>query len=504
MADCTSASRRRTARGDDNPEVHHEDERRQHPGDPRLRRRPDRRRASVVSFWCGCCSSISPRARRSACRRNTRSPLARTSALPPEPRLQTDPREDLRELRAQRRRAARQLRLGRPERGHRADPDRRGDAADAGARAADATGQKPRRARHRVDTKRHRGCRLSQYPGLRVSLRVLCVLCDLCVLCAGGAARRRWRWPRRPPGFKREAGTPSSQLPAPLREIGFDQHLDEHLPLDTPFRDEQGRAVQLGEYFGKRPVVLVFAYYDCPMLCTLVINGLSSALGRAVARPGQGLRDRHGQLRPARHAGAGRGEEGGLPAALQARRAPPAAGTSSPATSRRSTALTKAAGFRYAWDAETKQFAHPTGIIVADARRPDGALPVRHRVRPARSAAGASSRPRPARSASPVDALLLYCYHYDPMTGRYGLAIMRAMRIAGAATVLALGGFIVVMLRRERRTPSRTLTEPEPQNLEPAVCGPERRSSPNPPRRWRAASTRSTSFSSRSRSSSRC
>jgi protein SCO1 len=111
--------------------------------------------------------------------------------------------------------------------------------------------------------------------------------------------------------------------------------------------------------------------------------------------------------------------------------------------------LTKAAGFRYAWDEETRQFAHPTGIIVVT---PDGRM--------ARYLFGIEYGPRDLRLAiveasagkvgSPVDSLLLYCYHYDPMTGRYGLAIMRAMRIAGAATVLALGGFVFVMLRRER------------------------------------------------------
>src|SRR5689334_12244357 len=80
-------------------------------------------------------------------------------------------------------------------------------------------------------------------------------------------------------GFRRDAGTPASAVPKALREIGFDQNLDELLPLDATLRDESGRTVRLGDYFGARPVVLVFAYYDCPMLCTLVINGLASALG---------------------------------------------------------------------------------------------------------------------------------------------------------------------------------------------------------------------------------
>ncbi len=112
--------------------------------------------------------------------------------------------------------------------------------------------------------------------------------------------------------------------------------------------------------------------------------------------------------------------------------------------------LTKAAGFRYAWDADTKQFAHPSGVIVLT---PDGRL--------ARYLFGIEYGPRDLRYAiveasegkagTVADALLLYCYHYDPMTGRYGLVIMRALRLAGGATVLALGAFVVVMIRRERR-----------------------------------------------------
>ena len=115
--------------------------------------------------------------------------------------------------------------------------------------------------------------------------------------------------------------------------------------------------------------------------------------------------------------------------------------------------LTRAAGFRYAWDADTKQFAHPSGVIVLT---PEGRL--------ARYLFGIEYSPRDLRFAlveassgrvgSRVDALLLYCYHYDPMTGRYGFVIMRAIRLAGAATVLALAAFIIVMIRRERAAPA--------------------------------------------------
>ncbi len=228
-------------------------------------------------------------------------------------------------------------------------------------------------------------------------------------------------------GYKRAPGMPAAAVPAPLREIGFDQNLDQPVPLDTTFLDEAGRTVRLGDYFGQRPVVLLFAYYNCPMLCTQVINGLASALAVLSLEPGHRFRDRHRQLRPARHAGDGDGEEGRVPRALSsipARREAWHFLTGDQASIAR---LTKAAGFRYVWDKETQQFAHPTGVIVLT---PDGRL--------ARYLFGIEYGPRDLRYAiveasagkvgNAVDALLLYCYHYDPTTGRYGLAIMRTLR----------------------------------------------------------------------------
>jgi len=254
-------------------------------------------------------------------------------------------------------------------------------------------------------------------------------------------------------GYKQEAGLVSTALPRALREIGFDQNIDQRVPLDTSFRDEAGRTVRLGDFFGTRPVVLVFAYYDCPMLCTQVINGLSSALGVMSLNPGKDFeivtvsfnpRDtpasatakKASYLERYRRTGAAEGWHfltGDQPDIVR---------------------LTKAAGFRYVWDEETKQFAHPSGVIVLT---PDGRL--------SKYLFGIEYGPRDLRLAiveasdgkvgTPVDSLLLYCYHYDPMTGRYGLVIMRTMRLAGIATVLAILGFIAVMVRRERRQTDR-------------------------------------------------
>ena len=261
-------------------------------------------------------------------------------------------------------------------------------------------------------------------------------------------------------GFKREAGVVSSALPQALREIGFDQNIDQRVPLDTTFRNEAGATVRLGDYFGSRPVVLVFAYYDCPMLCTQVINGLSSALGVMSLNPGKDFEIVTVSFNPHDTPASATAKKAVY---LERYRRPGAAEGwhfltgDQPQIDR----LTKAAGFRYAWDAETKQFAHPSGVIVLT---PDGRLSkylfgIEYGPRDLRFGIVEASE---GKVGTPVDALLLYCYHYDPMTGRYGLVIMRAIRLAGGATVLLIGTFIVVMIRRERRRPAPSPQPPVP------------------------------------------
>jgi protein SCO1 len=258
-------------------------------------------------------------------------------------------------------------------------------------------------------------------------------------------------------GYKREPGMVSSAVPAALREIGFDQNLDQHVPLDTTWRDESGKTVRLGDYFGKRPVILLFAYYDCPMLCTQVINGLSSALGVLSLKPGRDFEIVTVSFNPK-----------DTPETASAKKAvyierykQPNASASwhfltgdQPSIDR----LTEAAGFRYVWDKDTQQFAHPTGVIVLteDGRLARYLFGIEYVPRDLRYALVEASE---GRVGTPVDALLLYCFHYDPTTGRYGVAIMRTVRLAGAATVLAIGSFIVVMVRKERRS-ARRLTHP--------------------------------------------
>jgi protein SCO1/2 len=244
-------------------------------------------------------------------------------------------------------------------------------------------------------------------------------------------------------------GAPAGELPPIIREVGFDQNLNHMLPLEVEFRDEHGRTVKIGDYFGKRPVVLAFVYYGCPMLCLQSLSSLASTLGVLSENPGEDFEVVSISIDPRetpalaldkkRHYV----ERSGKPSIAQGWHYL----TGVEANIQR---LTKAAGFRYVWDESVKQFAHPAGIVIATS---EGKV--------SRYLFGIDYGPRDLRLAildaseerisSPLEKALLYCYHYDIATGRYSLAIMRVVRVAGAATVLALGTMIVVWTRRERR-----------------------------------------------------
>jgi protein SCO1/2 len=239
--------------------------------------------------------------------------------------------------------------------------------------------------------------------------------------------------------------------PLALREVSFDQKLGDALPLDVVLRNEAGQDVRLGDYFGKgKPVVLTFVYYECPMLCTLTLNGLSSAINVLSFDAGREYEIVTVSFEPKETSELAAAKKA---AYLQRYKRPGAAQgwhflTGSPASIQR---LTRAAGFRYAWDAATQQYAHPAGLIVAT---PEGRI--------ARYLYGIEYAPKDLRYAlvessagrigTAVDAVVLYCYQYDPKTGKYGAAVMRLMRVAGALTVLGLGAFLVVMWRRDLAT----------------------------------------------------
>jgi protein SCO1 len=252
------------------------------------------------------------------------------------------------------------------------------------------------------------------------------------------------------PGVNPPASAPSSQTPLALADVRFDQRLDEPLPLETRFRDEDGRDVALGDYFGgTKPVVLAFVYYECPMLCTQVLNGLTTSLMVLTETVGREFDvvaiSFDARETPALASGKKKSN-------LDRYRRPESASGWHFLTGDEAAieAVTAAAGFKFAWDEKTQQFAHPSGIIVAT---PEGKLSryffgIEYAPRDVKFALMESSA---GRIGNAVDQLLLYCYHYDPASGSYGFVAMGAVRIGGAITVLALVGFVVGSIRREMR-----------------------------------------------------
>lgn len=237
--------------------------------------------------------------------------------------------------------------------------------------------------------------------------------------------------------------------PIPLKSVTIEQKLDSQLPLDAPFRDENGQTKPLGAYFGKRPVVLALVYYECPMLCTQVLNG--------VVRAAKVLRFTAGN------------EYDFVAVSFDARETPaqaaakkavylksfghPEAGpswhflTGDVNSVKR---LTDSVGFRYSWDPHSGQFAHASAIYVLT---PEGRL--------SKYFYGVDYSPKDMRLAlveasnnkigNAVDQILLFCYHFDPHSAKYTPYALGLLRAAGGATVLMLGGFVFIMLRRESR-----------------------------------------------------
>jgi protein SCO1/2 len=241
---------------------------------------------------------------------------------------------------------------------------------------------------------------------------------------------------------------PRAATPGVLQEVGFDQRLGGEIPLDLAFRDETGKDVRLRDYFGKKPVVLSLVYFKCPMLCTLSLNGLAGALEVLSFVPGQEFEVLTVSFDP---------NEGPVLAAAKKKaymtryKRPQAdAGWHFLTGSRESTeALTRAVGFRYVWDEATKQWAHPAGILVIT---PEGRI--------ANYLFGVEYSPKDLRLAvvdaakgkvgNVVDQVLLYCYQYDPSSGRYSASILNVVRLGALATILALFGFILSSSLRRR------------------------------------------------------
>jgi protein SCO1/2 len=234
-----------------------------------------------------------------------------------------------------------------------------------------------------------------------------------------------------------------------LRQVGLEQRVQEFIPLDLQFWDETGTPVLLRDYFGSKPVILTLVYYDCPNLCTLVLDGLVRtlrALSLTVGKdfhvltvsinphdsPALAMERQAHYLRSYGREGAADGWHflSGQSEAIQG--------------------LTQAVGFRYTYNPADEQFAHAAAIMVLT---PQGQL--------ARYFYGVEYAPRDVRLGlveaagskigSPIDQFLLLCYRYDPQNGTYSLIILRTLRLAGIVTMVVLGTGVGVMVHRERR-----------------------------------------------------
>jgi protein SCO1/2 len=284
--------------------------------------------------------------------------------------------------------------------------------------------------------------------GLPLLLMVICLL----VLSSPAGAQ-----PAGPPGPSSplygartaEPGSPSTGLPTALRDVRIEQKLDQQLPLDLVFRDESGQQVKLGQYFGQKPVVLAFVYYDCPMLCTQVLNGMVTSFRVLPFQIGKEFEVVTVSFDSRETSALATNKKKVYVDYLPEKMRPAAANGWHFLTgdAENIAKLTDAAGFRYHYDEATRQFAHASGIMLTT---PEGKL--------SRYFYGVEYAPRDLRLGliessqnkigSPVDQLLLYCYHYDPSTGKYGAAVMKIMRIAGVATVLVIVAMLFALKKR--------------------------------------------------------
>ncbi len=241
-----------------------------------------------------------------------------------------------------------------------------------------------------------------------------------------------------------------NQKPRVLVDVGIDQKLNDQVPLNLTFRDEAGRTVQLNEYFGEKPVILALVYYECPMLCTQVLNGLLTSLKGVPLDVGKQFNVVTVSINPRESSGLAANKKRvyvglyGRPGATEGWHF--LTGDDAPIK-----ALAQSVGFRYAYDKDSDQFAHATGIMVLT---PKGKISryfygIDYAARDLRlSLVEASNN----KIGSPVDQILLFCYHYDPTTGKYGLVVANVMRLAALATILIMGTFLLTMFRRERQT----------------------------------------------------
>ena len=263
-----------------------------------------------------------------------------------------------------------------------------------------------------------------------------------------------WAQPGQPapaqPSAMRDSNSRPAPLPAALQGVTIEQKLNQQVPLDLVFRDEYGRSLPLSTYFsGNKPVLLALVYYNCPMLCTLILNGVESSLKAVSFDPGKDFEVVAVSFDPRDTPEIAARKKANY---LQRYRRPTTANgwhflTGDEASIK---ALTSAVGFRYKYDPATGQFAHASSIMILT---PQGRL--------SRYFYGVEYAPRDIRLGlveasqnkigTPVDQVLLFCYHYDPGTGKYGAIAMNMVRLGGASFVLICSTFLLLAWRRDWR-----------------------------------------------------
>jgi protein SCO1/2 len=235
--------------------------------------------------------------------------------------------------------------------------------------------------------------------------------------------------------------------PELLKEVGVDQKLNDEIPLNLAFRDEHGRPVELAQFFGSKPVILTLVYYNCPMLCTQVLNGLDRSLEVLPLEIGKDFNVVTVSIDPTDR-----------PVVAEAKQAMYAGMYRRPGAQYgwhfltgdepQIKQLADSVGFRYAYDPDSKQYAHASAIMLLT---PAGKISryfygVSYPERDLRLGLVEASQ---GKIGSPVDAVLLFCYHYDPHTGKYGLLISRVLQLGGILTVLVGGIFLIFLFRGE-------------------------------------------------------
>jgi protein SCO1 len=271
----------------------------------------------------------------------------------------------------------------------------------------------------------------------------------VCALAVWAAAAQPGQPAPAQPSYSMQDGNLKPALPDALKGVGIDQRLDQQVPLDLVFRDEAGRQVPFSTFFQSgKPVILALVYYRCPMLCTQILTGVESSLKAVSFNPGRDFEVIAVSFDPK--------DTPELAAEKKQNyvrrygRPNTANGwhflTGDPANIK---ALTDAVGFHYKYDAATQQFAHASGIMILT---PGGKLSkyfygIDYSARDIRLGLVEASQ---SRIGNPVDQILLFCYHYDPATGKYGAVAMNFLRLSGASFALLAGIFLVVAFRRER------------------------------------------------------